>query len=111
MSDKVQGLRQELDRLRDQIAKFESALEDKPDYGIGEGDPAIAEWEMNLAMLEQSKDRVAELERALSQAKNGEYGICQECGEPIHPDRLEVLPGTTLCIRCARARAGQRIPG
>ena len=111
MSDKVHGLRQELDRLRDQIAKLEGALVDKPDYGIGEGDPAIAEWEMNLALLEQSRDRAAELERALSQAQSGEYGICQECGEPIHPDRLEVLPGTTVCIRCARARAGQRIPG
>jgi RNA polymerase-binding transcription factor DksA len=34
------------------------------------------------------------------------YGVCEECGKTIHPDRLAVLPDTTRCIRCARAHEG-----
>jgi RNA polymerase-binding transcription factor DksA len=33
------------------------------------------------------------------------YGVCEECGKAIHPDRLAVLPDTRRCIRCARAHA------
>jgi RNA polymerase-binding transcription factor DksA len=96
-------LQDELDRLREQIAHLLQALEEKPDYGLGEGDPAATGRDVNLALLEQSEERAAELEQALSRLERGEYGICQECGEPIHPDRLAVLPGTKVCIRCAQA--------
>jgi DnaK suppressor protein len=102
-------LQEELDRLRDQIAKLKLALEEKPDYGLGQGDPATTRWEINLALLEQSRERAAELEQALSRAERGEYGICRECGAPIHPDRLAVLPGTKVCIRCARADVQVRV--
>jgi RNA polymerase-binding transcription factor DksA len=101
--EETKALQEELDRQREQIAKLESALGERPDNGPGQGDPAATHWEINLALLEQSKERVAELKQALSRAKRGEYGICRECGETIHPDRLAVLPGTELCIRCARA--------
>jgi RNA polymerase-binding transcription factor DksA len=101
--EETRALQEELDRQRKQIAKLELALEERPDNTPGQGDPAATRWEINLALLEQSKERVAELEQALSRAKRGKYGVCRECGEPIHPDRLEVLPSTELCIRCARA--------
>lgn len=26
---------------------------------------------------------------------------CELCGDPIHPDRLEILPTTTSCINCS----------
>lgn len=109
MQDTKQALQEELDKLRDQIAKLELALEDRPDNGPGQGDPAATRWEINLALLEQSRKRANEIEQALSRVKRGEYGICRECGEPIHPDRLEVLPGTKVCIRCARAGARTRV--
>jgi RNA polymerase-binding transcription factor DksA len=109
MREETRALQQELDRQREQIAKLELALGERPDNGPGQGDPAATRWEINLALLEQSKERAAELEQALSRAKRGEYGICRECGDPIHPDRLEVLPSTKLCIRCARAGGRARV--
>lgn len=27
--------------------------------------------------------------------------LCEDCGEPIAPARLKVLPNTRLCIECA----------
>ena len=108
MQDTRQALQEELDRLRDQIAKLKLDLEERPDNGPGQTDPAATHWEINLALLVQSRKRAKDIEQALSRAKRGDYGVCHECGEPIHPDRLAVLPSTKLCIRCARAgeRAG-----
>jgi len=99
---KEKALGQELDKLRDQIENLERALKDKPDYGLGEGDPAVTRWEMNLALLTEWRERAERLEEAVDRADEGQYGVCRSCGEPIHPDRLRVLPGTTLCVRCAQ---------
>lgn len=40
------------------------------------------------------------IDRALKDLKEGKYGICQECGEPISPERLKIQPFTEYCIRC-----------
>jgi DnaK suppressor protein len=29
------------------------------------------------------------------------YGICKVCGEPIRKERLEAVPYSTMCVRCA----------
>jgi DnaK suppressor protein len=47
------------------------------------------------------------VETAISLLETGEYGICQECGEPINPKRLEAIPWTVLCVRCQEARDAQ----
>ena len=95
---------EELKRIEQLIDRLEKALEDQPDYGLGEGDPAIVHWEMNRALLEQSRERAASLKQAIDRLEHGQYGKCMQCGQPIHPDRLAVVPGTQLCIRCARAK-------
>lgn len=108
MEDRKVNLRTELDKVRAQITSLQSALDDKPDYGLGEGDPAITRQELDRALLEQLKERAAGIEHALSTVAEGEYGICEECGQPIHPDRLAVLPDARTCIRCAKARESER---
>jgi RNA polymerase-binding transcription factor DksA len=105
-SDHITVLQIELDQVRGQIAALELATTTKPDYGLGVGDPAVTQWEMDRTLLEQLRERAETLTRAISGCKDGAYGICERCGEPIHPDRLAVLPETTLCIDCARS--GQR---
>jgi DnaK suppressor protein len=105
MADNGKIIVEELNKLQRQIDKLELALEEKPDYGLGEGDPTITRWEMDLALLEQFRGRALKLEQALSQVDEGKYGLCERCGQPIHPDRLQILPGTRLCIRCAREDA------
>lgn len=56
---------------------------------------------------ERARRRQRELQRiaaALRRLENGEYGDCQDCGEPIDVRRLEMDPAASLCIRCASAR-------
>jgi len=102
VEDDTRVLEAELDNLQTQITKLEDALEDKPDYGLGEGDPAITRWEMNYALLERLRERRERVQQALSRVEGGTYGLCVQCGSEIHPDRLAVLPDARLCIECAR---------
>ncbi len=43
---------------------------------------------------------LAELDEALNRIEDGTYGICAICDEPIHPQRLEAIPYTKLCLDC-----------
>jgi RNA polymerase-binding transcription factor DksA len=102
----MEALHREKEELQAQIAALEAALKDKPEYGLGQGAAGVTRWEMDRAMLQRLKERIAHIEKALDQAGETGYGICSRCGRPIHPDRLAVLPDTDLCVNCARM--GQR---
>jgi RNA polymerase-binding transcription factor DksA len=84
------------------LAQLDGRLESKGDYGLGRGDPLIVRWELDLALREKMEEKVAQLEEALARLAEGDYGICESCGQPIDPERLEALPDTLLCINCAR---------
>lgn len=54
--------------------------------------------------VEAKRRREAELagvEAALRRLDEGEYGYCDECGEPIAIGRLRVDPAAVRCIACA----------
>lgn len=40
------------------------------------------------------------VETAMKILNQGEYGVCQDCGDPINPKRLSAIPWTILCISC-----------
>jgi DnaK suppressor protein len=40
------------------------------------------------------------IDHALEKIKEGTFGVCEQCGEPISMKRLEARLETTLCIRC-----------
>lgn len=93
---------------RQELAHLQQRLESKGDYGLGRGDPLIVRWELNLARREKVEQKIEQLQEALERLDAGDYGVCESCEQPINPERLEVLPGTTLCIECAR-RAEQGV--
>ena len=45
---------------------------------------------------------VERVDRALAKLDDGTYGVCDSCGRPILPARLQVAPESTVCIDCAR---------
>lgn len=97
-------LEAERDRLRSEIEDLNRRLEVKPDYSLGAGDPAVYQWEFNLAMRNRAQETLHEIEDALVRIDEDHYGSCAKCGRDIEPERLEVLPATTLCAACAQAR-------
>ena len=55
---------------------------------------------------------ITKIQDALKRMDDGEYGICEECGEDISLARLKARPVTTLCVSCkARQEEGEKIQG
>jgi len=48
------------------------------------------------------EDEVHHIQQALRRQAEGRYGICEDCDQPIDPERLAVRPHATLCITCQR---------
>lgn len=55
---------------------------------------------LRRALVEQR----ANVKHALERLGDGAYGTCEDCGQPIDPERLRVLPEATRCIACQRLR-------
>lgn len=55
-------------------------------------------------LLDQARADLAALDAAADRLAAGTYGVCTRCGGPIAEERLEALPTTTRCIRCADLR-------
>lgn len=53
------------------------------------------------ALASSIRVELNQIYEALSRAEKGTYGTCVACDAPIEVARLEALPYTTLCLRCA----------
>ena len=96
LRDKAAELRHRMSA--DKAAAIVSRLEDPSDSG-DLSQQSHEEWLfLNRNNLEKSLLR--EVEDALLRSKEGTYGICQECEEPISPKRLQALPWAKFCVRC-----------
>ena len=93
LEDERQQTVQRLERLRE-------ALKEEVEPATDEGYPDIYEREKNLALLQRLEQKLESVNRALRLEQMGHYGICERCGQPIDPARLEALPDTTLCLKC-----------
>ena len=56
--------------------------------------------EFALRLADRERKLLAKIKYALSRIQNGEYGVCEACGEPITYGRLMARPVATLCIDC-----------
>lgn len=62
----------------------------------------VYETEKNYALKENEEHILNQIEDALKKMQDGSYGICNHCHKPIEEDRLEALPYTALCAKCAK---------
>ena len=79
-----------------------SDLPDEMDLASSEG---MQSFEFRLRGRE--KTFLEKIDRALRKIKEGEFGVCEQCEEPISVKRLEARPETTLCIRCKEEQERQ----
>ena len=63
------------------------------------------ELEKRLALERRIRDQLAEVEHALHKFEDKNYGLCDNCGQPIDPARLEALPQASLCMKCKTEQA------
>ena len=90
-------------RLRQGIDDVSAAREgdNSDDEHDPEGTTLAFERSQAATLLEQTQDRLGEIDEALDRLAAGTFGICVECGEPIAVARLEARPYAAKCVRCA----------
>ncbi len=107
--DAMLGMRQVLikrrDALRKALAGDLSLLKELREQTAGDVvDAALdsAQDEISSKLAEVESRELASIENALERMRQGQYGICEGCGNKIPMARLNALPYATLCIECQR---------
>ena len=92
-------LRQHTEQVRtDQAAAldlYDDGVKDSVDLSVSDLNKEIA-----LRLGERSSQVVADIDQALLRMKEGSYGICNRCGEPINERRLEAVPTARYDAQC-----------
>jgi len=105
-------LESERKRLTDELEQLKTAM--RPADERREGSPfgkreeeatESYELERRLTLEKSIREQLASVEHALQKFEDGTYGLCDKCGRPIPPERLEALPQATLCLDCKARQA------
>lgn len=59
------------------------------------------EQEFTLNLLQYDESALDQIEGALERIEDGIYGVCAECGARIPKTRLNAIPHTPYCVKCA----------
>lgn len=101
--EKLLGLRA---RLRGDVHTMaDAALKDASDarlsIHLADAGTDNFEQEFTLSLLASDGDTLEAIEEALVRIEDGEYGLCVECDSVIPKARLNALPHTAYCVKCA----------
>lgn len=103
MREALEASRRLLDHLEAELdGIIETAAATPPDdeHDI-EGSSVGFERARVTALVKAERKHLTALEAAQARVERGTYGTCEVCGAPIPEERLEALPATTACVRCA----------
>jgi len=95
--------------LQEQIADMDTRA-DLEEGGTGyTNHPAddateVLDQTVNQSAYQAAQGRLRDVEDALARYEAGTYGICENCGQEIDIARLEAIPYTRFCLRCAEQR-------
>ncbi|MFI0416879.1 TraR/DksA family transcriptional regulator [Spongiactinospora sp. 9N601] len=98
LSREMEDLRVVITRSESEIASgdiTEGAGDDQADAGA-----KTYEREREIALTLNSRDLLAQNERAIARIDAGTYGECESCHKPIGKERLRAFPRATLCVAC-----------
>ena len=98
-------LRKNLEDMRQEIldeVKVQKERARSKDYMGDLGDCATSDMVAEYAHIfgERLRRRLIMIEEALEAIEDGDYGLCEECEEPINEKRLLLMPFARLCVRC-----------
>ncbi len=116
MTDKYNLLRAQLEseraRLIDESEQLQASVSTSDErregspFGKREEEATEAlELEKRLALERRLREELSGVEHALKKFEEGTYGLCDNCGQPIDPARLEALPQASLCLNCKAQQA------
>ena len=106
---------EELEQLKANAHTTEDRREGSPFGKREEEATETLELEKRLALERRIREQLVGVEHALHKFEEKTYGLCDSCGQPIDPARLEALPQASLCMNCKAQQAknakGKSSPG
>ena len=105
MTDEIADLRAVLENRRAEVLRSIRSQSSQLTVHEGEHDlidrmQSMCRREEVVALLDALTRTLAEVDAALTAMKQGSYGICVDCEEPIASRRLQTIPWASHCIRC-----------
>ena len=96
----LDAIRRELEARRDETRERVAALAKRPERGtaqgfgkrIGDGTVEAISRLTDIGVGTSLETTLERTERALAKLDDGTYGLCDACGEPIAPKRLQAMP-------------------
>ncbi len=87
------------DRLSSTVEQGREAASDPAPDAV---DQAVFTYQKEFLFSRGTKehDTLQHVKQALNRIKEGSFGKCVECEQPIGEKRLEALPWTPYCIQC-----------
>jgi len=86
-------LQSELDKLMRDAG--DGAGHDQADMGA-----TSFERDQEIIVVNNEREKLAQIDRALARIADGTYGMCESCGNPIGKMRAMAFPRATLCMTC-----------
>lgn len=96
----IQQLTEEKMRLEQDLARLQRTTQSEGDTEPHDEDVVAFERANTAALADVLQRRLHDIQAAIQAFENGQYGICERCGEAISPERLAVKPDATFCVPC-----------
>jgi len=104
---KVEVFKKQLEARQSELRKIAASNEqDGRDADVGSAqdlaDRAANAYTKEFLFNQSASERqhLQMVEGALARIKEGAFGLCISCGNPINSKRLEAVPWTRYCIAC-----------
>lgn len=98
LQDLQSELKNRLNNLNKDMTKSHSS--DSGEQAVERENDEVVE-----SLRDETEIELAQIKQALARIEEGEYGSCESCGEDINPKRLDAMPYSVLCIKCAEAQS------
>lgn len=100
-------LNQRAAQLREEIRDVLARSNDETHVRIAEmardeGDDSFSDLivDLNFSDIDRDAQELRRIDSALVRLREGTYGRCEDCDQPIAPARLEAEPTASRCIAC-----------
>lgn len=101
----IQAIKDQLDAELERLTGRLSHIERDVSQAHSSDSEEQAQERENDEVLEEIGNEtlhsIEQIKAALKRIEEGEYGVCESCGERIATERLLILPETTFCVKCA----------
>ena len=105
--EKIEAIKNELEDEKAMLEVKIDALEGGEDFGsdvdsLEEETDESEAWGNQTSAAQVLRARLADIETALEKIEKGTFGVCEECGEAMGADLIQIDASSRLCRPCKK---------